>query len=90
MPVIKDLAYAWRQTLFYLSMPGTDPRTFSADARLRLRREKPATIHMLTPVLEGLDAILAGASFDADGRAGDGWALLGWSTGGHWLRSRRS
>lgn len=88
MPVIKDLAYAWRQTLFYLSMPDTDPRAFCADARLRLRDQNPATAHMLTPVLEGFDAIIAGASFDADGRAGGGWELLGWSTGGHWLRSR--
>lgn len=90
MPVIKDLGYAWRQTLFYLSMPGTDPRAFCSDARLRLRGENPVTADMLAPVLEGLDAVIAGASFDADGRAGDGWALLGWSTGGHWLRSRRS
>lgn len=90
MPVIKDMAYAWRQTLFYLSMPGADPRAFSAAARLRLRAENPGTVDMLTPVLEGLDAIIAGASFDADGRAGNGWALLGWSTGGHWLRSRRA
>lgn len=89
LPVIKDLAYAWRQTLFYLSMPGTDPHAFCADARLHLRGAKPAIVGMLTPVIEGLDAITAGASFDADGRAGDGWVLLGWSTGGHWLRSRR-
>ena len=90
MPVIKDLAYAWRQTLFYLSMPAADPRTFSCNARLHLRDAKPATRGMLTPVLDGLDAIIAGASFDADGRAGDGWELLGWSTDSHWLRSRRS
>ncbi|HZU78259.1 MAG TPA: hypothetical protein VFA70_15935, partial [Dehalococcoidia bacterium] len=89
LPAIRDLAYAWRQTLFYLSMPGADPRAFCADARLHLRGANPATARMLTPVLDGLDAIIAGASFDADGRAGDGWVLLGWSTGGHWLRSRR-
>jgi hypothetical protein len=37
----------------------------------------------------GLDSILGGALFDADGRAGDGWQLPGWSTEGHRLRSRR-
>jgi len=89
LPVIKDLAYAWRQTLFYLSMPDADPRQFSSDARIRLRDAGSATEYVLTPVLDGLDAIIDGAHFDADGRAGDGWQLLGWCTDGHWLRSRR-
>jgi hypothetical protein len=89
LPVIKDLAYAWRQTLFYLSMPNADPSRFVATARLRLSTAGAIVEGMLTPVLDGLDAILHGARFDPDGRAGDGWQLLGWSTDGHWLRSRR-
>lgn len=89
LPVIKDLAYAWRQALFYLSMPDADPSQFVADSRLRLGTAGAIVEGMLTPALDGLDAILHGARFDADGRAGDGWQLLGWSTDGHWLRSRR-
>lgn len=89
MPVIKDIAYAWRQTMFFISMPGTDPRAFSAHARQRSLAAEPGTAGMLTPVLDGFDAIVDGHSFDADGRAGDGRQLLGWSTGGHWLRPRR-
>lgn len=89
LPVIKDLAYAWRQTVFYLSMSDTDPRQFSADARLRLGAAGAGIEGMLTPVLDGLDAVLDGAGFDAAGRAGDGRQLLGWSIDGHWLRSRR-
>ena len=89
LPAIKDLAYAWRQTLFYLSMPDVDPGRFVADSRIRLGTTGATVEGMLTPVLDGLDAILHGARFDADGRAGHGWQLLGWSTGGHWLRSRR-
>lgn len=88
-PVIKDLAYAWRQAVFFLAMPGADAEAFSAAARDRLREADPAVGRMLTPVLDGLDAISRGESFDTDGRAGDGRQLLGWDTGGHWLQSRR-
>jgi hypothetical protein len=87
--VIKDLAYAWRQALFYLSMPDADPGRFVADSRLRLAAAGASVEGMLMPVLNGLDGIVRGARFDADGREDEGWQLLGWSTDGHWLRSRR-
>ncbi|MDG4861770.1 hypothetical protein P8605_26885 [Streptomyces sp. T-3] len=42
----------------------------------------------LAPALAGLRLIASGGGFEADGTAEQGTArrLLGWSTGGHWLR----
>ncbi|HET9172945.1 MAG TPA: hypothetical protein VFN97_26190 [Actinospica sp.] len=89
LPLIKDLAYAWRQILFYLSMPDADVDAFLFGAHIALAERGPAMEAMLSPVLDGLDAIAHGGAFDASGRVGDGYQFTGWSTGGHWLRGRR-
>jgi hypothetical protein len=89
LPVIKDLAYAWRQIIFYLSMAGVEPAGFLRTAYAKAEHAGPVVAGMLTPVLSGLSAVADGEGFDADGRAGAGWQLLGWAVDGHWLRSRR-
>ncbi len=90
LPLIKDLAYAWRQIIFYLSMAGVEPTGFLRTAYAKTEHAGPVITGMLTPVISGLSAVADGEVFDTDGRAGAGWQLLGWAVDGHWLRSRRS
>ncbi|MER6613196.1 hypothetical protein [Streptomyces xantholiticus] len=86
---IKDVAYAWRQMLFHLSLCTADEQQRVlgqlGDEAARHPRHVSAR---LAPALAGLRLGVAGGSFDADGTADGGRArrLLGWSTDGHWLR----
>ncbi|WP_432133601.1 MULTISPECIES: hypothetical protein [unclassified Streptomyces] len=80
---IKDVAYAWRQMVFHLSLctPGARVRTL---ARLpeEAARHPWHVAARLAPALTGLCQVAEGGS----AREGAGRMLLGWSTGGHWLR----
>jgi hypothetical protein len=72
---VKDIAYAWRQMLFFLSM-------LDAEAQVRFAatlRERASA--RLLPAVAGLEHVLAGG--DAD--SGEGRRLLGWTVGPHWL-----
>ncbi|QIP85054.1 hypothetical protein GLX30_14625 [Streptomyces sp. Tu 2975] len=86
---IKDVAYAWRQMLFHLSLCTADEQQRVlgqvADEAARHPRHVAAR---LAPALAGLRLVAAGGSFGGDGTADGGRArrLLGWSTDGHWLR----
>ncbi|WP_211588737.1 hypothetical protein [Allorhizocola rhizosphaerae] len=83
---VKDLAYAWRHMLFYLSQ--TAPaiqRRFVTDAQSSLNSQADHVQLRLQPALDGLSHILDGGSFDQSGTAGTARRLLGWSTNGHWL-----
>ncbi|MGW5849677.1 hypothetical protein ACWFQ8_17275 [Streptomyces sp. NPDC055254] len=90
LATVKDAAYAWRQMLFHLSLCEPAER---ADALARIEAEaarRPAHVRTrLAPALAGLRLVAAGAAFGPDGTADSGRArrLLGWSTGGHWMRS---
>jgi hypothetical protein len=82
---VKDLAYTWRQLVFFLAMSdAAAQQAFVHDARERLAN-MPEHIRRVAPALDGLEAIVAGDSFDAGGRAGSGRRLLGWTVGRHWL-----
>jgi hypothetical protein len=76
---VKDIAYAWRQMLFFLSM-------LDAEAQVRfvasLRERAPVR---LVPAVAGLEHVVAGVRFDRAGAAGDGRRLLGWTVGPHWM-----
>jgi hypothetical protein len=81
---IKDAAYAWRQTLLYLALTTHDDEAaFVAWAREQVRAQPASTTERLAPVVAGLEHVLAGGTFDADGVAGDARRFLGWAVGGH-------
>jgi hypothetical protein len=83
---VKDIAYAWRQMVFYLSrLPGADQRAFAADAETLLAERSPDARKRLAPALAGLAAVVDGGHFDAEGRLGDGRRLLGWTVTPHWM-----
>lgn len=87
LAAIKDAAYGWRQVVFLLSIAGDGAqREFVDVAPYRLGAQAPSVRWRLTPVLAGLEHVVDGGSVGADGRAGSGRRLLGWSTGGHWMR----
>ncbi|TMR33763.1 hypothetical protein [Actinomadura geliboluensis] len=85
---VKDAAYAWRQTVFYLALCGLKEQV-SAIAWMQdeLDRQPAHTVRRLDPVLAGLRHVLAGDTLD-DGTASHARRFLGWSTTGHWMAPR--
>lgn len=84
---VKNSAYAWRQMIFFLSM--LDPaelEPFRGWARRQLgTRGKVPEVRALWPAFHGLEGVLDGQRFDAEGRLGEGRRFLGWTVGQHWL-----
>jgi hypothetical protein len=80
---IKDVAYAWRQMLFHLSLctPGGRSRVLAWLPEEAARHPWHVAAR-LAPALTGLRQVAEGGS----AREGEGRMLLGWSTGDHWLR----
>ncbi|MFF3847301.1 hypothetical protein [Streptomyces sp. NPDC002328] len=84
---IKDVAYAWRQLLFFLSLCTEAERTRTlAWLSEEAARHAGHVTTRLGPALTGLHQVAAGGSAED----GTGRRLLGWSTGGHGLRERRT
>ncbi|MGW1728134.1 hypothetical protein ACWCQK_35225 [Streptomyces sp. NPDC002306] len=91
LTTVKDMAYAWRQALFYLSMAtpdeqGTALAQFDDDAA----RYPDHARTRLAPVLAGLRYVHAGGDLGPDGSPTNSSArrLLGWApTGRHWLQA---
>lgn len=87
LPAIKDIAYAWRHLICYLSMPGAgDPRGVLTDLHADLAAAPAVVRERLTPALVGLGYIAAHGRFTDDTTPAGGRRLLAWTTGGHWLR----
>jgi hypothetical protein len=85
LPVVKDAAYAWRQLVFFCSLPGQDAVAVAAGLAAGLT-DLPAHVRdPLAPVVGGLADIAAGGTFDADGRSAHGRRFTGWAVGPHWL-----
>ncbi len=83
---VKDLAYAWRQTLFFLSLlRAAEVGAFLVWARGTVRKQPPHVAAVLAPVLNGLRDVLGGGSFDAGGVSAAGRRLIGWTVGSHWV-----
>jgi len=85
---IKDAAYAWRQSVFHLSLcPPAEQRRVLDDLDAEAARHAPHVAARLAPVLAGLRLVADGGGFAPDGTADGGRArrLLGWTTDGHWL-----
>lgn len=91
LPTIKDAAYAWRQSLFYLSMAqASEQETFTAWIAEHLSGRPDHTTGRLVPVVAGLKHVLAGGVLDPETAAvGQGAScgrlFLGWATDGHWM-----
>ncbi|AZQ38171.1 hypothetical protein EJ357_35870 [Streptomyces cyaneochromogenes] len=89
LATIKDAAYAWRQTLFHLSLcPPDEQLRVIAGLDEQTARHPAHVTTRLAPALAGLVLVAEGGSFGADGTADGGRArrLTGWSTDGHWMR----
>ncbi|MFF8474686.1 hypothetical protein [Streptomyces sp. NPDC015414] len=80
---IKDVAYAWRQMVFHLSLCPPDWQRDTLDRVGEVCARQPWHIAgRLAPALTGLRQVVSGERVDR----GTGRRLLGWSTGRHWLR----
>ncbi|MEW2253937.1 hypothetical protein [Streptomyces sp. NPDC047869] len=80
---VKDVAYAWRQMVFHLSLCAPDQQRRTLDRVTEECARQPWHIAgRLAPALAGLRQVLSGGRADR----GPGRRLLGWSTGGHWFR----
>ncbi|MFJ9894328.1 hypothetical protein ACIQPR_13530 [Streptomyces sp. NPDC091280] len=85
---IKDAAYAWRQSVFHLSLcPPAEQRRVLAELDAETGRHPAHVAARLGPALAGLRLVADGGAFGPDGTADRGRArrLLGWTTDGHWL-----
>ncbi|MBS2553891.1 hypothetical protein KGQ19_44265 [Catenulispora sp. NL8] len=86
LPVIKDMAYAWRHMVFYASLLDEAELTaLHAGLRDTATRAGRSVSRTLKPVIAGLEDVLAGEDFAEDGGSTHGRRLLGWSATGHWL-----
>jgi hypothetical protein len=84
--MVKDLAYGWRQTIFFLSrMRADEVEAFLAWAQEQLSGRPSHMAAVMAPVVGGLRDVQAGAAFDHDGRTDNGRRLLGWTVGRHWV-----
>jgi hypothetical protein len=79
---VKNVAYAWRQMVFYLSLlPGDAQARFLAFTDEHLSGRRGARARRLQPALEGLRAAARGETLDGSKAR----CLLGWTTSKHWL-----
>ena len=80
--MVKNVAYAWRQLLFFLSkMNEDDLHEFMDQSETLLDDYAEQLADRFRPALEGLRNVVAGKSAES----GHGMRLLGWTTSGHWL-----
>ncbi|MEU4215429.1 hypothetical protein [Actinoplanes sp. NPDC026623] len=87
LPTIKDIAYAWRHLVFFLSLPDAgDPRPLIDGFHADLAAAPAAVRARIGPALVGLGYVAAGGRFTDDRTPAGGRRLLGWTTGQHWMR----
>lgn len=84
LQMVKNLAYAWRQAIFFLSLCEEDAQRAAVDA-LRQEAAARAGLARFDRAIEGLAAVVEGERFDAKGMMPGGRRFLGWSVGQHWL-----
>lgn len=86
LSTIKDAAYAWRQTLFFLALASQDEiRRFTVWADEQALGQPGHVTQRLDPVLAGLRHVAAGGSLDGKAVPGGARRFLGWSQRGHWM-----
>ncbi|MEV6829938.1 hypothetical protein [Amycolatopsis sp. NPDC051102] len=83
--LLKNIAYAWRQGIFFLSFCEEEEQRAAVNRLIEL--VGPAD--RFAPAVAGLAHVLAGGRFTEEGlvRGGSGRRLLGWTAGPHWCRS---
>jgi len=80
LSIVKNVAYAWRQLVFYLSRAGEEAHApFIAWANERLGRARGPYQRRLERAVRGLELAVSGADPGT-------LRFLGWTTTGHWLR----
>jgi hypothetical protein len=86
LPTIKDIAYAWRHLIFYLSLPATgDPRPLIDRLHTDLAAAPSTVQELLNPAVVGLSYLARGGTFTDGLTPAGGRRLLGWTTGQHWM-----
>lgn len=82
---IKNVAYAWRQAIFFLSFCTPADQQGAVD-RLGELVTEAGLDDRFGPAVTGLAHAVAGGRFTTDGQVegGPGRRLLGWTTGPHW------
>jgi hypothetical protein len=87
LSTIKDAAFAWRQTVFFMALCGLEDQiSVMAWIQDEARRQPDHAARRLAPVVAGLRHVLVGGSLD-DGSAPTARRFLGWSANGHWMRA---
>jgi len=80
---IKDLAYAWRQMVFFISrLDEPEQGAVLAWAEERLEACQADVVARLRPAVDGLAQVVAGGTLDGDA---PGRRVLGWSVDRHWM-----
>ncbi|MFO7562690.1 MAG: hypothetical protein R6X02_08595 [Enhygromyxa sp.] len=89
LQLVKNVAYAWRQAIFLLSLCDHNDRAALVERLAAMLAEQRGEWAVrLIPVHEGLRMVHEGGRFGSDGldpRGGPGRRLLGWTVGRHWL-----
>jgi hypothetical protein len=85
--LLKNIAYAWRQALFFLSFCEREEQR-AAVVRLGELVSQAGLNERFGPAVTGLAHVVAGGRFTPEGTQpnGPGRRLLGWTTGPHWCR----
>ena len=90
LAAIKNTAYAWRQAIFFLSLPEPESRRENFAAFIGEAQELAERFQLKKPVakqlIDGLEYIMNEGVFDGGGYAENGGRrLLGWTTERHWI-----
>ncbi len=85
---VKDLAYAWRQTIFFVTRADA-VNEFLTWADEKVSGQPAHVAGVIGPAVGGLRDVAAGAEFDRDGGTEHGRLLLGWTVGRHWVLNAR-
>ncbi len=81
LKMVKNVAYAWRQMVFFLSVATGEPQAFLRFAEEHLGDERRTSVReRLQPAILGLSQAIEGGTVTAPARR-----LLGWTTEKHWL-----
>jgi len=85
LQMIKNVAYAWRQAIFYLSFCPVETQV-AAVARVAEATESAGLTGRFGPAVDGLAHVVTGSRFIPEGTLGaqPGRRLLGWTTYPHW------
>ncbi|MBI4748628.1 MAG: hypothetical protein HY774_09060 [Acidobacteria bacterium] len=89
LQMIKNTAYAWRQTVFFLALLPEDAQTgFLTWAYTHLESQRPAYQTCFKPALDGLALAIQKSEPEARSRqnlSNPAHRFLGWTTERHWL-----